>query len=382
MKLQSLIKNFILPNDSDYYPDALVVIDNQNNITCWNKKAVEIFGFSKEQMMGRNIAILFDSETEKIHECCKNNRTAVLASKNNLYEIIYVEISCKIIPDQKKILITLRDVTKNQKVMEKLLIEYETATKINNNKNKFIVGLSTDLKNPLHSLIGFSQGLIDGVCGELTDKQEKYVSIINKNANNLLDIVNDFLELSSLEAGNTEFNMKTFDVVKTLNTICEKIRPESEKKGLQFDSDFNDIVKKNIYSDENMLTLVITAVAENAVKFTEMGSVRVKVLHPDLEILKNQGLEVPENYNDKSYLLFKVTDTGIGLSEEDMGMIFDEYSQTYRTLAKKYGGTGLKLALTRKILCALNGTIWLESEPGQGSTFNFAIPIERPQGKE
>ncbi len=363
MKLQSLIKNFFPANGFDCYPDALIIIDNLNNIAYWNKKADEIFGYTKEEMMGRNLAILFDSDTEKIYECCKHNKTAVLSSKNNLDENKYVEISCCPITEQEKIMISLRDVTKTQKVMEKLLVEHETAAKINNNKNKFISGLSADFKNPLHSLIGFSQGLIDGVCGELTEKQSKYVSIINKNANNLLDVINDFLDLSSLEAGNTEFNMKTFDIVKVLNNICSKIKPEAEKKGIQFETDFNDIVKKNIYSDEHQLSRVITSITENAVKFTELGSVRIKVLHPD---------------ENNSSLLFKVTDTGIGLTEEEMGLIFDEYSQSYRTLAKKYGGTGLKLALSRKILYALGGTIWLESEPGQGSTFNFTVPIERP----
>lgn len=146
---------------------------------------------------------------------------------------------------------------------------------------------------------------------------------------------------------------------------------------MEFDTDFNDIVKKNIFSDENMLSRVLLNVLENAVKFTDTGSIRIKVLHPDIETLKSHRFDIPENFNDKSYLLFKVTDTGIGISEEDASLIFEEYSQSDRTLARKYGGTGLKLALTKKILTSLRGNIWLESEPGQGSTFNFIIPTEK-----
>lgn len=379
MKLKSLIKNFLPANNLDYYPDGVIIIDSLQNITLWNKKAGEIFGYTRQEMAGRNIAILFDAETEKINEAAKHGKIMVLSSKNSLDEPIFVEVACKVLPGRENIMLALRDVTKNQKVIEKLLIEYETASKINNNKSKFIVGLSGDLKTPLHSLIGFSQGLLDGVCGKLTEKQAKYVAIINKNANNLLDIIDTLLELSAVEAGSVETGPKVFDVVKTLNLICGKIRQNAEKKGLQFETDFNDIVRKNIYSDEAMLSRVLASVLENAVKFTEIGSVRIKVLHPDIEILKNQGMEMPQNFNDRSYLMFQVTDTGIGLSEEDMSFVFDEYSRTDRSLVKKYGGTGIKLALAKKTLALLGGAIWVESEPGQGSTFSFIIPAERPR---
>ncbi|OGI02325.1 MAG: hypothetical protein A2Y25_10325 [Candidatus Melainabacteria bacterium GWF2_37_15] len=380
MKLKSYVKNLLKDvlssNSFDYYPDAVIIMDSSSNITFWNERAQQIFGYTQEEMIGRNIAILFDSEIEKIFECVETQKIQVLSSKNHLNEDIFVEISCITIPQEDKTIITARDVTNSQKVIQKLLVEYEASEKINSNKNRFIVSLSSDLKTPLHSLIGFSQGLLDSICGELNEKQAKYVTIINKNANNLLDMVDNLLELSNLEADKPDLNLKVFDLIRTLNPMCEKFKQIAENKSLQFEADFHDIVKRNVYSDETMLCRILLNVLENAVKFTEMGSVRLKILHPDIEIFKGQGLETPENFNDKSYLLFKVTDTGIGLSNDETSVIFDEYSQNYRNSIRKYGGTGLKLALTRKMLIALGGTIWVESEPGQGSTFSFIIPIE------
>lgn len=378
MKLRAFIKKFFAEeNNFDFYPDAVIVIDQYNNITRWNIKANEVFGFTREEMIGRNLAILFDSELEKIYESSNTNKINVIQSKNKLDENIFVEVACRSFPKQKSIMITLRDVTKNQRVIEKLLIEYETVAKINKNKSNFLYSLSGNIKTPLHSLIGFSQGLLDGICGELTEKQSKYMGIINKNANNLLEVVDDLLALSGLESGKLELNLKVFDVTKTLNTLCSRLQQIADKKGLQFETDFNDIVKKNIYSDEALLSRVISSVLENAIKFTDIGSVRLKVLHPDTEIHKITGLEMPENFNDKSYLLFNVTDTGVGLTEEDISLIFDEFVQPNRPTVKKYGGTGLKLALARRILASFGGSIWVESEPGQGSTFSFVIPIER-----
>ncbi|MCK7516060.1 MAG: ATP-binding protein [Desulfobacterales bacterium] len=131
-----------------------------------------------------------------------------------------------------------------------------------------------------------------------------------------------------------------------------------------------------------MIRQVLLNILTNAVKFTEIGSVNLKVIHPDLEFLKYQGINVPVNYTDKSYLMFSVTDTGIGIAEENLNNIFSEYRQFDRSASKKYGGTGLGLAISKKILEHLGGIIWVESEQTQGSTFSFIIPIERPKAQE
>jgi hypothetical protein len=381
MVIRSFVRRFSLVSNLNNYPDAVIVIDYLNNIKHWNQLASDIFGYTEAEIKGRNIALLFDNEAEKIYKCIKDNSTQVIAAKNYTDYDIYVEISCKDLKKHQLIFITARDVTRNQKVIEKLLIEYEKASKISQNKSLFIASLSNNLKSPVHSVIGFSQGLIDGICGELNEKQLKYVSIINKNANSLLDVVDNLLDLSKMETDLVEADMKVFDVIRTIGVISDKIRIKAEKKNLQFDVDLNDIVKKNIYSDENMLSRVILNVLENAVKFTEMGSIRLKAIHPDIETVKNLGLEINFEFTDKSFLLFSVTDTGIGISEEEITGIFDEYHQTDRNMAKKYGGTGLQLAITKKILALLGGVIWVESEIGQGSTFNFIIPIERIKQK-
>lgn len=377
MKLKNILKDNLLLNRFNNYPDGVIVIDRLDNIVCWNDRAHLIFGYNQGEMTGRNIEILFDGQAEKIHESAKTQKPVVLCSKNNQDEEIFVEVSCRLLARRKETLLTVRDVTNNHKVIEKLLVEYEIASKISNNKNKFIVGLSSDLKTPIHSIIGFSQGLLDGVCGDLNEKQSKYISVINRNANGLLDLIDNLLQLSGIEAGNIELNYRVFDIIKTIYQACDRVRAVAEKKGLDFEVDVSDIAKKNVYSDENMVYRVLLNILENAVKFTESGSVHLKALHPDVETAQIHGIKVEEDYNDRSYLMFRVTDTGIGLAMTDMSVIFDEYSQGDRTIARRYGGTGLKLALSKKILASLNGVIWAESEAGQGSTFSFIIPVSK-----
>ncbi|OGI21738.1 MAG: hypothetical protein A2287_05710 [Candidatus Melainabacteria bacterium RIFOXYA12_FULL_32_12] len=379
IKFKSLFKQNLSYEISDNYPDGLIVINYQKSVVYWNKKAQELFGFSKKEVIGKNIGFIFADEVEKVYQSLGENRSLVLSVRTKLDQEIFVEITCADANNKEEMLITVRDVTKTQKLLEGLKAELDKTAKASQNKSSFVASLSHELRTPVHSMIGFSQALLDGISGRLTEKQEKYVSIISKNATNLLALLNNVLDLSKIEAGKMEFNFKNFDVVQVINSVTEVISHFAADKKLEFTVDLSDVIKRSIYSDENMLRQVLLNVLNNAVKFTEIGSLSLKVIHPDLEFIRYQGINVPPDFTDKSYLMFSITDTGIGIAEEDVNNIFDEYRQFDRSASKKYGGTGLGLAITKKILNHLGGVIWVESEYSQGSTFSFIVPVERPK---
>ncbi|EKE02408.1 MAG: PAS/PAC sensor signal transduction histidine kinase [uncultured bacterium] len=382
IKLKSLFKQNLSYEISDNYPDGLVIVNYQKSIVYWNKKAQEIIGFSKKEAIGKNIGFIFADEVEKVYQSLGENKSMVLSVRTKLDQELFVEITCSDTENKEAVIIAFRDVTRTQKLLEGLKSELEYTAKVSQNKSTFIASLSHELRTPVHSVIGFSQALLDGISGKLSEKQEKYVAIISKNATNLLALLNNVLDLSKIEAGKMEFNFKNFDVIQLINSATEVTSHFAIDKKIEFSVDLSDVVKRNIHSDESMLRQVLLNVLNNAVKFTEIGSVSLKVIHPDLEFIKYQGINVPPNFTDKSFLMFSVTDTGIGIAEEDVNNIFDEYRQFDRSASKKYGGTGLGLAITKKILNNLNGVIWVESEYSQGSTFSFIIPIERPKVSE
>jgi len=382
IKLKSLFKQNLSYEISDNYPDGLVIVNYQKSIVYWNKKAQEIIGFSKKEAIGKNIGFIFADEVEKVYQSLGENKSMVLSVRTKLDQELFVEITCSDTENKEAVIIAFRDVTRTQKLLEGLKSELEYTAKVSQNKSTFIASLSHELRTPVHSVIGFSQALLDGISGKLAEKQEKYVAIISKNATNLLALLNNVLDLSKIEAGKMEFNFKNFDVIQLINSVTEVTSHFAVDKKLEFSVDLSDVVKRNIHSDESMLRQVLLNVLNNAVKFTEIGSVSLKVIHPDLEFIKYQGINVPPNFTDKSFLMFSVTDTGIGIAEEDANNIFDEYRQFDRSASKKYGGTGLGLAITKKILNNLGGVIWVESEYSQGSTFSFIIPIERPKVSE
>ena len=377
MVIKKFIKKFLDPVDLEVYPDAIIIINAINDIIGWNSNAEKIFGYLESEIAGRNIAILFDNCVEKIHDALDQNTSQIITAKNRNGEDIIVEISCSPFNKNGKNIISVKDITKNQKVIEKLLLEYEKVSKIAQNKNGFIAAHSNELKKPIHSIIGFSQGMIDGVCGQIDEKQEKYISIINKNAINLLTLVENMIILSKIEAEQIQTEYKVFDVTELLVSIKNDIEHLIKEKNINFDIDFSELERKNIYSDESLLRQILLNLYTNAVKFTDVGQVQISMKHPDMETVKNLGIHRVPYFTEKSYILFSISDTGIGISEEDQQGIFDEYSQSGKTMTRKYGGTGLGLAITKKLTDILGGNVFLTSKLSQGSTFYFIIPVEK-----
>lgn len=364
------------------YPDALIAINYQKNIVFWNSKAEAVFGYVRSEIIGKNVGLVLTDDLDKIYQSFGENKSLILSARTKHGDEIYTEITCSESETKNETFISLRDVTKNQKIIEALLLEHERSMMASQNKSKFVASLSHELRTPMHSIIGFSQALLDGLSGELSEKQKKYVTIISKNANNLLALLNRLLDLSKIESGKMEFSFKIFDCIAFINSISEIITPMVNEKKLDFTIDTTGIIKKHIYSDENHLKQVLLNLLTNAVKFTDMGSISLKVTHPELSFLEAHGIKIPAEFTDKSFLLFTASDSGIGIAEEDHMNIFDEYRQLERSVSKKYGGTGLGLAITKKVLKELGGTIWVESTLGEGAVFNFIIPIERPKTHE
>jgi len=377
MNISDFIKKISKPLEIEAYPDAIIIINALNDIVAWNRKSENIFGYLENEITGRNIAILFDNCIEKIHASLFEKTSQIINAKNRNGEDIIIEISCGELNKDGKTIISIRDVTKGQKVIQKLLLEYEKVSKIAQNKSGFMAAHSNELKKPVHAIIGFAQGMRDGVCGQLDEKQEKYISIINKNANNLLTLLENMIILSKIETEQIQTEYKVFDVTEIVESVKNNINHLIQEKNISFEIDFSELERKNIYSDEGLLRQILLNLYTNAVKFTDVGLIKLTLTHPDMETIKNMGIYPVHYFTEKSYILFSISDTGIGIADEDRQVIFDEYNQSNKTMTKKYGGTGLGLAITKKILDILGGNIWFTSKLSNGSTFNFIIPVEK-----
>jgi signal transduction histidine kinase len=229
----------------------------------------------------------------------------------------------------------------------------------NKHKSEFLANMSHELRTPLNAIIGFSEVLIERLFGEVNEKQADYLNDIHSSGKHLLTLINDILDLSKIEAGRMELEPSTFELASALANAMTLVRERAQRHsialGQQVDPKLSEIV-----ADERKFKQILLNLLSNAVKFTPDGG-RVDVLAR----------------REDSNAVISVHDTGVGIAPEDQATVFEEFRQVGRDYTKKQEGTGLGLTLTKKFVELHGGRIWLESEPGKGSTFTFTIPMAR-----
>jgi signal transduction histidine kinase len=228
----------------------------------------------------------------------------------------------------------------------------------NQHKSEFLANMSHELRTPLNAVIGFSEVLIEGMFGEMNEKQLDYVQDIHSSGKHLLSLINDILDLSKIEAGRMELEVTTFNLPGAVDNAVTLVRERAQRHGIELRTE----VLENLgdYSgDERKFKQIMLNLLSNAVKFTGDGG-RVTVAAR----LDGDNVEV------------SVSDTGIGIAPEDQPRVFEEFVQVGNNYATKREGTGLGLPLARRFVELHGGRMWLQSEPGAGSTFFFSLPIK------
>ncbi len=233
--------------------------------------------------------------------------------------------------------------------------EAEEATRL---KSQFLATMSHELRTPLNAIIGFSQVLLEGIAGPMSDKQLERVDRIFKNAEVLLNMINDLLDLAKIEAGRTELMAMPFTVSDWLRELTQGLEGLAQEKGLQFTVRLDQSLPHQMVGDPVRLRQIATNLLSNAIKFTDQGGVSIYVLR-----------EGEDRWS------IEVTDTGIGIPQESLRIIFDEFRQVDQSMQRRHGGTGLGLAITRKLVRMMGGQIDVSSAIGEGSIFTVHLPL-------
>ena len=240
---------------------------------------------------------------------------------------------------------------------QELLEKKQEIENTNRLKSEFLANMSHELRTPLNAVIAMSEILVEQTFGELNEKQETYIHHILDSGVHLLELINDVLDLSKIEAGQLDLQMDYFNLDELLKRSLVVIKEKAAKNSinLKFDSGATTSL---VSGDMRRIKQVVFNLLSNAVKFTgEGGTVTLRTVECD------DNVEVC------------VEDTGIGITSDDQGIIFDEFRQVDSSYSRRYEGTGLGLALCKKFIELHNGKIWVESEPGVGSRFYFSLPV-------
>ncbi|MCI4626509.1 MAG: response regulator [Candidatus Magnetoovum sp. WYHC-5] len=256
-----------------------------------------------------------------------------------------------------------KEIEERIKIEEALREAKEVAEKANTMKSDFLASMSHEIRTPLNAILGMASVLSET---PLTAEQSQYVHIFSAAGENLLGIINDILDLSKVEAGHLELEVVEFDLREIVEKACEVLSLRAHEKGLELIYNIMPDVPLYLKGDHLRLRQIIFNLIGNAVKFTEKGEI---VLH--IENAK------PEKHIGD--LLFSVSDTGIGIPKEKQSAIFESFSQVDSSTTRKYGGTGLGLTISKRLIELTGGKVWVESELGVGSTFYFSVPFEIPK---
>ncbi|MFI9755270.1 HAMP domain-containing protein [Streptomyces collinus] len=243
-------------------------------------------------------------------------------------------------------------------------------------KSEFLANMSHELRTPLNSLLILAQLLAQNPSRNLTPKQVEYAQIIHSAGSDLLQLINDILDLSKVEAGKMDVTPERVTLRQLIEYVEATFRPMTTQKSLDFTVTTAPGAPADVLTDDSRLRQVLRNLLSNAVKFTEQGGV-------ELSIEPASDDEVPAGVvRGAAVVAFRVKDTGIGIPEQHLETIFGAFQQADGTTSRKYGGTGLGLSITREIAQLLGGAVTVHSTPGQGSTFTLFLPVARPDFEE
>ena len=348
----------------DSSDDAIVSKDLNGVITSWNKAAERIFGHTAAEAVGRHISLIIppdrmDEELTIISKVKAGQRLDHFQTVRQRRDGTMVPLSITVSPilDKNSTIIgaskVARDISE-QKNAEAALVE------LAQRKDEFLANISHELRTPMNAVIGLARIL--GASASLTAKERYYAETLMHSADSLMALINNLLDFSKLENGILELEQIPFSLAETAERTVSLLRVKAEEKGLVLGLTYLTPIHKQYTGDPLRIQQVLTNLIGNAIKFTGEGSVQVSIAaRPHTE--------------GKTMLTIAVADTGIGIPDDKLGMIFEKFVQADASTTRKYGGSGLGLSICRAVAERMGGAIGVESKPGIGTTFTAEFPV-------
>jgi PAS domain S-box-containing protein len=376
-------------------PDAIFEVDAEGRIVLANAEAERLFQRSREEFVGLPVEALLPERFRGGHKAHRDHYAAhpvrrPMGAGLDLYAVrkddteFAVDINLSPLLDgteRGRVMCVLRDVSQRRNSEEKIRVlnqrlerrsselaeanqelsernqEVERANRL---KSEFLASMSHELRTPLNTILGFSELLSEENAGTLNEKQKRFLSHIQRDAGHLLELINDVLDLSKIEAGRLELRLEKFPMAVAAAEVLTSVRPLAATKGISLDSDLDTTL--TLQADRLRFKEILYNLLSNAIKFTPSGG----------------RVWIESSLVDGSVCIL-VGDTGIGIASEDQQPIFESFRQASATTKGVREGTGLGLAITKRLVEHHGGRIWVESEPGKGSRFFFTLRLSEPE---
>jgi two-component system, sensor histidine kinase and response regulator len=353
--------------------DAFVEMDSNGLITDWNAQAEATFGWPRFEAVGQLLSqTIIPGHHRDAHERglrhfltsgegpVLNKRIEITALHRDGREFpVELTISATSGGGKHRFSAFVRDIAERKRFEQELRAAKEAAERSNQAKSEFLANMSHEIRTPMNGILGLTELLLDTV---LTVEQREHLGLVRLSAESLLLIINDVLDFSKIEAGKMELELIPFDLRESLGETMMALSFRAQQKGLELVYEVQPEVPEALLGDPGRIRQVMVNLVGNAIKFTEHGEIFVCVDE------RSAG-------SATTALHFAVKDTGVGIPVEKQEKIFDAFSQADGSMTRKYGGTGLGLTICVRLVEMMGGRVWVESQPGQGSTFHFTVHL-------
>lgn len=356
----------------DHSPDAFIQLGSEGNITDWNEKAESIWGYAKNEVLGKNFSIVMpDSKlglNPDYRQCYQKSeniigviREVTGQRKDGRLFPLELRTSEILFEEGSAYLVLARDITERKENEIKLLNAMNAAEAANAAKSAFLSNMSHEIRTPMNSIIGMTKLALKT---HLNARQHDYLNKIDYSANHLLGLINNVLDFSKIEASKLELEEMDFELSSLFENLSNQLVHSAESKGLHLEFDLDPGLFIPLRGDLMRLSQVLLNYTSNAIKFADKGDVSIS------------GKLLDDGPKDV-LIRFEVHDNGIGLSKIEMDNLFQPFHQADASTTRKYGGTGLGLAICKQLVELMDGNVGVESQPGQGSTFWFIVRLRK-----
>ena len=341
-----------------------------------NQSLINSSGYTKEEFTGISYKKIIPEEyiplvTDRFKKVVLNEKVepfekGFIKKDGTIFPVLVNGAKIKDTNGRDIILATIQDITRRKEMENSLVDAKLKAEAASKSKSEFLANMSHEIRTPLNGVIGFTDLLMKT---ELNSSQQQYMETVYNSANTLLDLINDILDFSKIEAGKLELNVEKINIIQLCGQTIDVVKHKAQQKGLEVLLNISKNVDRYIYGDSVRIRQILTNLLGNAVKFTNQGEIELRI---------DAG---EKNIEGKREYTFLVRDTGIGIAPKNQERIFKAFDQEDASTTKKYGGTGLGLTISNKLLYLMDSKLDLNSELGEGSTFSFKVLLETEQGE-
>lgn len=374
MKLLKYFKSQKEDNSFNLLPDGIFTLEQDGKIIDVNNKVLEMYGMTRFEILGRYFSDFVENGTFVLNKIVQQGSSEPVRALMKDEEIrnVFFEISATRNQETSRVYVVARNITKKQAEQKTINERYALAQKVIDGKNEFLIEASGPILSSLVSISGFSRALLDGIGGALSEKQQKYLNIINTNSRDLSYDLEKLFALFKLESRKVEYNNKGFDLIGLIKSIDRVYKKDFQDKKIIYSIDYSALTERDCHLDGEIVEYILRCIMDIFLRFSNLGKCSLNIGHPPVDFLKQNDFLANDSLDSSKYVLFEAKITDLVFSKEELDNIFDSY---YKGLTKRPIGLKATLNLLKLYINDFRGDIWVYSKQNFGTMFTFVLPL-------